>query len=130
MNKNNERTTQQIGRCRPLFKQDAHELKITLVGHDGQWSTTVELDIRKESPAQFLIFQLPTKATGEMRQVSNTASEFLVHLAGATAPAKLTNLSVTSKKYWMLTMFKVFAKGPAFAVLVKDSRVSVTMHEG
>ena len=130
MNKNNELTTQQIGRCRPLFKQDTHELKIRLVGHDGQRSTTLELDTRKESPAQFLIFELPTKATGEMRQVSHTASEFLVHLAGATAPAKLTNLSITSKKHWMLTMFRIFAKGPAIAVLVKDRQVSVTMHEG
>ena|ERR1017187_6294873 len=130
MNRNNKCTTQPIGRCCPLFKQDTHELKIMLVGHDGQWSTTLELDTRKESAAQFLIFELPTKATGEMRQVSNTASEFLVHLAGATAPAKLTNLSITSKKYWMLTMFRTFAKGPAIAVLVKNRRVSVTMQEG
>jgi hypothetical protein len=130
MTENTNRKTQQIGRCRPLYKQDAHELKITLVGHDGQWSTTLELDTRKESPAQFLIFELPTKATGEMRQVSNTASEFLVHLAGATAPAKVTILSNKPKTQWMLTMFQTFAKGPGIAVLVKDCRVSVTMHEG
>lgn len=131
MIKNTNRKTQQIGVCRPLYKQDKHELTIVLIGDDGQWSNTLDLDTRETSSAQFWVYQLPVKArTGEMKQSSNTSSEFMVRLAGDTAPAKLTNLSNLPKKQWMIAMFKMFARGPAVAVLVKDCRVSVTMHEG
>ena len=131
MTKNHQ--TQQIGVWRPLYSQDTHALTIVLVGDDGQWSTTLDLDTRKDSPAQFLIYELPgqvRKPTGEMKQINNTASAFYVRLAGATAPVKLTDLSATSQKQWMFKMFKTFAKGPGIAVLVKDCRVSVTLHEG
>jgi len=133
MNKNNERTTQQIGVCRPQSLYDSHEVTIVLTGDDGQWSTTIAANTKSDAPPQFWIIELPAstrKPDGEMRQISNMETEFVVRLAGSTGPAIIRNLTNTPQKTWMVTMFKSFGQGPTLAVLVLRGRLSITLHEG
>ena len=133
MNKNNERTTQQIGVCRPQPLYDSHELTITLLGDDGQWATTIDANTKSDAPSQFWIIELPGKARkpgGEMHLISNMETEFVVRLIGSTGPAIVRNLSNTSQKSWMIAMFKTFARTPAIGVLVSRGQMSVTLHEG
>jgi len=133
MNKKSERTTQQIGVCRPQSLHDSHELTIVLVGDDGQWSTTIDANTKSDAPSQFWVIELPAKARkpgGEMHLISNMETEFVVRLAGSTSPAVVRNLSNTPQKSWMIAMFQAFAKTPAIGVLVSRGRMSVTLHEG
>lgn len=133
MNKNNERTTQQIGVCRPQPLYDTHELKIVLLGDDGQWSTIIDANTKSDAPSQFWILELPAKARkpgGEMHLISNIETEFVVRLVGSTGPATVRNLSNTPQKGWMVTMFQTFAKTPAIGVLISRGQISVTLHEG
>jgi hypothetical protein len=132
MNKNNEHTTQQIGVCRPHSLHDSHELRIVLAGDDGQWSTTIDANTKSDAPAQFWLIELPAtrKAGGEMHQISNMETEFVVRLAGSTGPAIVRNLTNTPQTNWMVTMFKTFARTPAIGVLISRGQMSVTLHEG
>jgi hypothetical protein len=133
MNKTNQRTTQQIGVCHPHSRHASHELTITLVGDDGQWSTTIDANTKSDAPSQFWIIELPAKARkpgGEMHQISNMETEFVVRLIGSTGPAIIRNLTNSPQKNWMVTMFKTFAKIPAIGVLVSRGHMSVTLFEG
>ena len=133
MNKIKEHTTQQIGVCRPQSLHDSHELTIVLVGDDGQWSTTIDANTKSDAPSQFWLIELPAKAQkpgGEMRQISNLETEFVVRLAGPTGPAIVRNLSNTPQTNWMIAMFKTFARTPAIGVLISRGHMSVTLHEG
>ena len=129
------RRSQQMGIFRPQPKHDHHTLKIILKSADGisDWATTLELETKLTSPPKIIILELPSKAEpgGEMRQVSNTRSEFTVNLIGDASPATLTDLSHLPLQDWMATMFSKFANcRAAIGVLVTSGRVSVTMHTG
>lgn len=123
-----------LGILRPESKFKYHELTIVLAGNDGQWSSTLDLKTGTDAPPQFVIFKIDSpvkKPTGEMRQTSDTQSEFVVRLAGPTTMAVVRNLSKLPLKDWMPIMFSTFAQCPAaIAVLVVRGRVSVTLHEG
>ena len=133
--KSNRRTVQ-MGIFSPQPKHDHHELKILLKSADGlsDWATTLELKTALTSPPKIIILELPCRAkqpTGEMRQISNTQSEFTVHLDGAAAPATLCDLSGIPLKHWMRTMFSRFAECPAaICVLVTSGKISLTFHPG
>lgn len=134
MTESRKHDTHPLGILRPESKFQCHELTIILVGNDGQWSSALDLKTGNDAPSQLVIFKIDSpvkKPTGEMKQISNTQSEFVVRLAGPTTMATVLNLSKLPLKDWMPVMFSTFAQCPAaIAVLVVRGRVSVTLHEG
>jgi hypothetical protein len=123
-----------LGLIRPATTHDKHELRIILTSDKNQWRSTLTLDTRQNAKAQFLIFKIEAplrRPTGEMKQITNTQSEFLVRIQGPAAMASIMNLSPLPIKEWMQTMFSTFAQSQAaIAVLCTHGRVSVTLHGG
>jgi len=127
--------TQPLGSAQPENKHAQHELKITLRGNDGSsWSTEFQFDTRSAAPRRFIILELPGKVknpTGQMIQLSETRSEFVVDLLGPASPATIKDLSAMPLKDWMATLYISFAETQsAVGVLVTHGRVSVTLHGG
>lgn len=123
-----------LGICRHLTQHEVHELNLVIRGKDGEWTKTLNLNLRPAAPAQFWIYELSAavkKSTEQMKQLSSTHSEFSVGLQGASSPVKVTDLSGQPTSEWMISMFKIFARcQAAIAILVSHGRVSVTLHQG
>jgi len=134
MIKRPKRTITPLGLARPTPPHERHQLTISLEGNDGQstWSATLELETKRASPPQFLLWELPAKVRrqgGKMVPKSHTESEFRVRLAGPASPARLTKLSGIPISAWMATLFAKAAGCPAvIGVLVAHGRVSVTVY--
>ena len=129
------RRTEQMGVFRPQPKHHHHQVRIILKSKDGSsdWAMTLELETTLTSPRKIIILELPCKAKpdGQMKQISNTRSEFTVDLIGDASPATLCDLSHIPLKDWMATMFSKFANcHAAIGVLVTSGRISVTLHSG
>ena len=81
-----------------------------------------------------MILELPAKVknpTGQMVQLSDARSEFVVDLLAPASPATLKDLSAMPLKDWMATLLISFAETQAsIGVLVTHGRVSVTLHGG
>ena len=127
--------TEQMGIFRPQPKHERHTIKIVLKSHDGlsDWATTLDLETKLNMPPTFLILELPCRAKpgAEMRQISNTHSEFNVDLEGNASPATLCDLSHIPLKNWMSTLFTKFGDcHAAIGVVVTSGKISVTLHPG
>jgi hypothetical protein len=81
-----------------------------------------------------MILDLPAKVknpTGQMVQLSDTRSEFVVDLLGLASPATVKDLSGLPIKDWIPTLLVSFAETQAsIGILVTHGRVSVTLHAG
>ena len=108
-------------------------IKIILRSATGlsNWTTTLELETGGQASPKMLILELPSRAkqpAGEMRQFSDTKSEFTVHLEGDASSATITDLSSTPLQDWMTTMLRKFGIcAAAIAVVVKNGKTSVIL---
>ena len=127
--------TQPLGSAQPESKHVHHELQVILRGNDGSsWSTEFQFDTRSAAPRRFMILELPAKVknpTGQMVQLSDARSEFVVDLLAPASAATLKDLSAMPLKEWMATLLISFAETQAsIGILVTHGRVSVTLHGG
>jgi hypothetical protein len=132
----NSPKTEHFGVYRPEPKHDRHELKIFIKTKDkaSDWNVTLDLETKKNSPPKFIILDLFGKvrpSTGEMRQTSNTQSEFTVELAGDASLATLYDLSHMNLKDWTRRIYsKLGERHAAILIVVMSGRISVTFHSG
>ena len=127
--------TQPLGSAQPESKHVHHELQVILRGNDGSsWSTEFQFDTTAAAPRRFVILELPGKVknpTGQMIQLSDARSEFVVDLLAPASAATLKDLSAMPLKEWMATLLISFAETQAsIGILVTHGRVSVTLHGG
>jgi hypothetical protein len=134
MKKERNHESMALGICRQLSQHEVHALTLIVNGDDGQWTKTLDLNLRPNAAAQFMIFELPgevVKPSGEMRKLNDTHSQFAVRVSGSSTPTCVIDLAGAPPCDWMVKMFQTFARcRAAIALLVTFGRVSVTLHEG